>query len=346
MTKVSGTDNIFVYTLTDNYTNVIFNAGSNANQTGNLSFEGNGKIYDLQQEKWSVYEVPTTTTPTSTTNPTSTTVPGTTVPSSDYTVYMKNSAKWSTPKCYMWNTSSDINAVWSGEVMTNLGDDVWSYTSSKSFANCIFSDNGSNQSADLTTKYGQIYDNQSKSWSVYDTSAIRVSSYTADPASNIYTGTEVALSATATSAVGTVSYKFSVNGTTIRDFSTKGSATWTPTAAGDYTITFDFKDSEGNENSRTLTLSVASDSGVTSPIIKKVTPSNSSYIKKGQSSTINVTAGGKTGTNLLFYKYVIVDPSGTQNTAYYTLNKTYSFTPTKRATTRFPYLFRALTTQP
>ena len=74
-----------------------------------------------------------------------------------------------------------------------------------------------------------------------------------------------------------------------------------------------------------MTLQVSADTNVTSPIIKKVTPSDNGYVRTG-SATINVTAGGgKTGTNLLFYKYEIEDPSGSKNTAYYTLNASYTY---------------------
>lgn len=333
MTKVSGTDNIFTYTVTDDYTKIIFNTGQGGKQTQDLTYTGNGgdgKIYDLGAGTWSQYVEPTTG-PTTSSSPTVSTAPTTsTLPSGDYTVYLKNSAKWSTPKCYMWNSGSDTNAGWSGVNMTLIGDDVWEYSPSKAFANCIFSDNGSNQTSDLTAKYGYIYDNQTKSWSQYDTSPVRVKSFTASPSSKLYTGMEVLLSADAESSAGTISYKFSVNEKTLSDFSSKNSVSWIPTEAGSYTVTFDFKDSAGNENTRTLSLTVLSDSDVATPVIKTVTPSDSSYIKKGQESAVTVAAGGgKTGTNLLFYKYVIVTPSGSQNTAYYTLNNNYIFTPSE-----------------
>ena len=146
---------------------------------------------------------------------------------------------------------------------------------------------------------------------------------------------DVTLSAEAKNVNGaTVYYKFSVTnaggGTSvISNFSTAKSVTWTPSVAGSYTIKFDFMDTAGNENSRTLALTVADDSSVTKPIIKSVTPANLNLIKAGVANTVTVTAGGgKTGTNLLFYKYIVTDPNGVKNTPYYTLNNTYKFTPT------------------
>lgn len=58
-----------------------------------------------------------------------------------------------------------------------------------------------------------------------DTSPLQVKEFTADPASNIYTGTDVQLSATAANKSGAaVSYKFSVTNaqggtSTLSDFS-------------------------------------------------------------------------------------------------------------------------------
>ena len=97
-------------------------------------------------------------------------------------------------------------------------------------------------------------------------------------------------------------------------------------------MTFDFKDTAGNTNQRTLSLTVQSGENVSNPIIKKVTPN--AYVQTGANNTIAVTAGGgKTGTNLLFYKFVIKDSAGKQiNTAYYTLNSNYTFKPTANGT--------------
>ncbi len=293
------------------------------NQTGDMAYSNyNGYICDLSKgvssPSWSVYSGGGGDT----TNPT---VPPTNPPG-DFVIYLKNSAKWSAPTCYMWNGSGGAgneNHAWPGASMTSIGEDVWMLSTTTTYANVIFSNSGSSQTTDLQARNSYIYDNQTNSWSVYDASPLQVKSVGADP--DLYVGMEIALSANAVSSDGTVSYKFSVNGSTIRDWSTNGKTTWTPTAAGNYTVTFDFKDTAGNDNTRSMTLQVSADTNVTSPIIKKVTPSDNGYVRTG-SATINVTAGGgKTGTNLLFYKYEIEDPSGSKNTAYYTLNASYTY---------------------
>lgn len=338
MTKVEG--DVYSYNLTGDFDKIIFTNGSNGSgQTGDLTYAGNGKIYDLSAGTWSTYvEAPTsaTTATTATTATSATTATQAPTSSGDgVTVYLKNEAGWSAAYCYMWGDNGK-NASWPGEAMTNIGDDVYMYTSSTAYANCIFNiGSDQNKTADLTTMDGQIYNNKTNTWSVYDLSDLQVKSYTADPATGVYIDTDVTLSATAQNRNGAaVSYKFSVtneNGGTsvVSDFSSTNSVVWTPQTAGTYTITFDFKDTEGNENSRTTTVKVEDDSALVKPVIKSVFPANNNLIKVNTAATVSVKAGGgKTGTNLLFYKYIVTDPNGVKNIPYYTLNNTYSFTPT------------------
>lgn len=332
MTLVEG--DVYSYKVTKNWDKIIFNVGSNANQTADLTYPGKtNQIYDLSKGTWSTYEdAPEDTTSDTTAAVQETTQAATTSSNDTFTVYYKNTKSWSTPYCYMWNSSSDTNAGWPGKAMTLVGDDVWSYTASKNYANCIFSNNSSDQTSDLTARYGYIYENGS--WSVYDTSDLQVKSFSADPAGDIYTDMQVTLSAEAVNKNGyAVSYKFSVTNSSggtsvISDYSSASSVTWTPASVGTYTINYDFKDTAGNENNRSLTLVVKDDSTLTKPIIKSVVPANLNLIKAGENTTVTVSAGGgQTGTNLLFYKYVVTDPNGVQNTPYYTLSNTYTFKP-------------------
>ena len=327
-------DNVYSYKITGSWNKVIFNNGSggSGNQTSDLSYPGkSGQIYDLNGGSWSDYS-DHTQDPTSATDPVvQPTTSGSTTGGT--TVLYKNTTNWSVPYCYLWTDGAGNNAAWPGAAMTKVEDDVWMYTATKSYANCIFSNSGQSQTGDLTAHDGQIYDNGT--WKDYDLKDIRVTAYGADPAEDIYPGMDVTLSTDAYSKSGAaVSYKFSVKNSSggtsvISDFSTTKSVTWTPTAAGNYTVTFDYKDTAGNTNSRQLALTVLDDTSLTKPIIKSVYPANLNYIKTNTPATVTVTAGGgKTGTNLLFYKYVVTDPNGVKNTPYYTLNNTYQFTPT------------------
>ncbi len=342
MTKV--TDGVYSYTYSKDFDMVIFNNGSGA-QTGNLTYTGNGgngKIYDLSKGTWSVYtDAPTNpttaTTPTSATTPTTATQPSTGSTGDGVTVYLKNEAGWSTPTCYMWTDGAGNNHAWPGEKMTEIGDGVYMYTASKNYKNCIFNGGSdSNKTGDLTAMDGYIYDNKANKWEKYDTSPLQVKSFSAEPNKGVYTDTDILIS---TSAVNTqtgaaVSYKISVtnaSGSTsvLSDFSATNTLIWTPTVAGDYTITFDYKDTDGNTNQRTTAISVDDDTNLVKPVIKSVSPANLNSVKVNTDATVTVKAGGgKTGTNLLFYKYVIVDPNGVKNTPYYSLSSTYKFTPT------------------
>jgi len=160
---------------------------------------------------------------------------------------------------------------------------------------------------------------------------------TADPAAPQYTGVEVKLSINAGGGEGTLLYKFTVsNGsstTVVNDYSANNTATWTPTAAGTYTITYTVKDEAGAEKTQTSSFKVNDINAETKPVVQSVsvTPTNSdkNMILKGKEALIDVTAGGgNTGTKLLFYKVKITDPSGNvANVPYYTTKNQYKFTP-------------------
>lgn len=92
-----------------------------------------------------------------------------TVSATGDTVYVKVTANYGTPYCYMWNSSSDQDVSWPGTQMTLVGDDIYSYTPSKSFANVIFNNGGSVQTADLTYPgANSIYDMATGTWGTYD----------------------------------------------------------------------------------------------------------------------------------------------------------------------------------
>ncbi|WP_405342340.1 starch-binding protein [Ruminococcus sp.] len=336
MTKVSGTTDVWRYEVTNSSWNmIIFNNGSA--QTDDLDYPGAGYIYDNTTKQWSVYETqPTTVQPTQGggTNPTTAPQPtqGGSTTGKNY-VYCENEAGWGTVTVYMWNSTSDTNAAWPGVAMTNIGGNEWRYEVPKSFKNVIFSNNGQSQTEDLTFPgKDYMWNNKTKTWSIRDTSPLQISSFATDLASPQYNGTGIILSAEA-EGEGTVYYKFSVtfgsSTTVLSDFSTSNKAVWTPQTAGTYTLTYDFKDAKGNTNKRTKEYVIEDGSAVVAPYIKTVTP-NSGDIQNGSNVQISVAAGGgKTGTNLLFYKYTIKNPSDEiANVPYYTRNTSYTFKPT------------------
>ena len=331
-------DGVWRYQVSGSYTSIILNGGGDDTKTADMSFPGTGKIYDNQSGTWSNYDGSSNPTPTPQ-NPTSAPQNPTTAPQNPTTapvnpgtqvVYCENEAGWSTVTAYMWNSGTDSNGGWPGVKMTSVGNNIWQYNLPKSFTNIIFSQNGQNQTGDLTFPgSGYIYNNKTGEWKIYDTSPLQVQSFTADLAAPQFAGTAITLSAQA-SGQGTVYYKFSVGTTVIKDFGTVNSAVWTPSSAGTYTITFEFKDAAGNTNKRTMTYQVADGSSSEAPFIKRVTPAANQQIKNNTACNINISAGGgNTGTKLLFYKVTVKDASdNTINTPYYTRNTSYSFTPT------------------
>ena len=69
------------------------------------------------------------------------------------TAYVKADNDWSNLHCYMWNSSKDVNATWPGVKMDYVGNNIYSYTYSKEYANIIFNNGNSgnaNQTKDLT----------------------------------------------------------------------------------------------------------------------------------------------------------------------------------------------------
>lgn len=343
MSLVSGTTDIYSYEVAAGSTGIVFNGGGNSNQTGDLEVPAEGgKVYDPSTNAWSDYSGPTVPTEsTAATQPTSggSTQPTTsqpTTPGGDYVVYCQNDAGWSAVSCYMWNSGTDSNNSWPGVKMTDIGDGLWMYEMPKEYANVIFSNSGSSQTSDLVWPgNNMVYNNSTGQWSQYDASPLRVTSFTTDHASPQYTGMEIMIAADAKSKDGgTVSYQFSVTDpsgktTVLKSFSTSNTVVWTPAAVGDYTITLDVKDTAGNTNQRTMAYSIADATLLVKPLIKAISPSNNGQIQKDAPVTVAVNAGGgNTGTKLLFYKYIVTDPNGNQNTPYYTLSNTYSFTPT------------------
>lgn len=250
--------------------------------------------------------------------------------------YCKNSKNWSSVNAYCWNGSGgegNQNAAWPGKPMTDIGDNVWEYKMEKNWENIIFNGSG-DQTADLVFPgSGKIYDLATGKWDDYSTSALKILSFKTDAESPQYKGSQIIISADATSDCA-VQYKFSLtpqggSTTVLSNFSSTKQVEWIANTEGNYTITLDVKDVNGNALQRTLTFRIDDDSKVSAPIIKSVTPITGSYIQKGKVCNIAVTAsGGKVGTNLLFYKYTVQDQnSKTVNVPYYTRNSTYSFTP-------------------
>ena len=324
-------DNVYKYVIPGDYNKIIFTNGNGA-QTADLTVPGDGYIYD--GSNWSAYPehggTPTqpSTQPSSGNNNNPTVDPN---PDGNY-VYVRNAAGWGKVNAYMWKDGAGENAAWPGKAMESIGSNIYRYNVTGNFNMIIFNDGGTQTDDMQFPGANYLYDNKTGQWEQYIPSDISVLDYKIDADSTIYKNMEVVLSTKATSVNGAVSYKFSVsNGsstTVLRDYSSVSTATWVPTAAGSYTLIFEYKDAKGETNKKSIAATVVDDAGVAEPIIKKVTP-GSSQVKVNANMNIAVTAGGgKTGTNLLFYKYTIKDATGkVVNVPYYTKNASYTYKP-------------------
>ncbi|GHU82007.1 hypothetical protein AGMMS50284_3110 [Clostridia bacterium] len=347
MTPVSG--DIYSYVIPGDQVNIIFALGSTY-QTNDYTLTGANKIFKITSAAtsknavgaWSDYTgatSPTTVTaPTATATTAATSAPGV----GSAVVALKNTANWSSPCVYIWNGSVK-NAAWPGVRLSDADKDAsGNYVVSvpaeligTSSSGVIFNNNGNSQSADLTVAIGQtkIYDNGNSTWVDYDTSAVQLK-VTTDVAAPQYNGTDITINAEATGGSGSFEYKFTANSAVLRGFSSNNSIVWTPTTAGTYSIVVDVKDTQGNTNTKTISYEIKDDSLAVEPVLKGITPTSGSNIQTGTPATIAVkAAGGKIGTNLLFYKVAVKTPSGVLvNTVYYKTGNTLSFTPTVEGT--------------
>ncbi|MGN0462322.1 MAG: starch-binding protein, partial [Ruminococcus sp.] len=88
--------------------------------------------------------------------------------SNKQTVYLWNTASWSTQNCYSWPTGGDGVAQWPGSAMTKVdtfgGYDLYKFTVPSGETNIIFN-NGSTKTDDMTIQTGTVvFDNGSGKW--------------------------------------------------------------------------------------------------------------------------------------------------------------------------------------
>ena len=133
-------DGVYRIAVPTGATNVVF-SNKGENQTADLTVNV-GKIYS--NGNWTNYSVEPTTAPT--------------------TVYVY--AKGYT-YAYFWNsTATDMAGKWPGKAMESVSDGVYRIAVPTGATNVIFSNNGANQTADLTVNVGKIYSNGN--WSAYN----------------------------------------------------------------------------------------------------------------------------------------------------------------------------------
>ena len=262
------------------------------------------------------------------------------------TAVLNNAANWSSCYVYYWGNDGGVsNASWPGVKLTDADKNSDGYYEVEIPETYLSGSNGvifnggsdSNKSADLAIASGEckLYNNSDSSWVAYDTNPLKLG-LTTDVATPQYTGTGITLTATASGGSGSYTYTFKAGTTTIYTGS-NNTCTWTPTTAGTYTITVDCSDSSlGYSNSKSIaSYVIKDDSTAAEPVLKGIsTGYTDNKVPVNTSIPINVSAsGGKVGTNLLFYKVAVKNPSGSEvNTVYYRQSNILNFTPTTTGT--------------
>ncbi len=257
------------------------------------------------------------------------------------TAVLNNAAGWSNCYVYYWLDGNTNNAQWPGTKLTDAdknADGFYEVTIPESFigsgGGVIFNaGSGGAQSDDLSIASGEckVYNNSSKTWVEYDTNPLKLK-FEADCESPQYKGTDIVLKAEASGTSGSYTYTFKANSTTIYTGS-NSTCTWTPTTAGTYTLSVEVKDTQGNKNTKTLSFEIKDDATATEPVLKGIsTGYTNNKVPVNSSVAVNVNAsGGKVGTNLLFYKVEVLDPSNNAvNTVYYKQSNILNFTPTQK----------------
>lgn len=90
-----------------------------------------------------------------------------------------------------------------------------------------------------------------------------VRSFTANPQASAVAGTAVTMSAQGAQGTAPYEYRFSVNGTVVREYAPANSYTWVPQTAGSYTLKVTLKDAQGKTAEKTLGFTVTEKPGGT-----------------------------------------------------------------------------------
>lgn len=176
------------------------------------------------------------------------------------TIYLKTD-KTSQPYIHYWSNGKG-SSDWPGVKMESVSgkSDLFSYKlpcDIGELTGVIFNSdgNGTKMTEDVTNISGNLYTLSTGTWSVYDTSSIKIKSFGGTPSSEAALGQKVELSVEAEGGNGTLQYQISVSGAKteiLSSYSNKNKVTWTPSEIGEYTVTFDIKDSSGESNQRQL----------------------------------------------------------------------------------------------
>lgn len=141
-------------------------------------------------------------------------------------------------------------------------------------------------------------------------------------------GTSIKITAgEANGGSGNYTYKITVDGKTIKDFSSSKTATWTPSESGNYNIEVTVKDSKGNEATDSIQYKI-NDPVHNGPSITAFTSSTSNcYVR----TSITLSASAKSEGTVKYDFVVTLNGNEVYNSGYKTA-KTAKFTPNEAGT--------------
>ena len=144
MTQVSG--NIYKVTIPSDCNKIIF-SNNGSNQTANLIVQGNNYLYIPTADTWIAYN-----------------------PDDLVTIYYQNDFNWANLKAYYWEDNGYFYPVnWPGENMEHVRANIYSIAVPSRCDKIIFSNNGSNQTLDLSIPgNGKIYRPSTGTWENYN----------------------------------------------------------------------------------------------------------------------------------------------------------------------------------
>ncbi|MGN0470784.1 MAG: alpha-amylase family glycosyl hydrolase, partial [Acutalibacteraceae bacterium] len=240
-------------------------------------------------------------------------------------VFDNEQYNWPKVYVYVYDSSKNNNAAWPGVAMTEVDGNYYTYEFPSNLSGQLYVifNNGSGvqyPTGDglkmLSTEKKLFLDKELVDLPETPVGELKVS--LSSSASSIELGDTVTLTAAATNNDGAVTYEFtSADGTVIKSYSSSASCTWTPTAAGTYTITVNAKDSSSTASATTKITVIQTET----PLANNSTVSETT-INKGESITINASATGGTAP----YQYAVTARHSTASS--WTVLKGYNTTAT------------------
>ena len=238
-------------------------------------------------------------------------------------VYCEKPSGWGdTLYCYAYSDGTNNLGKWPGNKMNKNADGTYSYDLPDGWSGyVIFNDGGSNQYPG-SGQQGLAYTAGTKmiykdgKWTEFD-SKLKLNSLTASK-EIVDLGNEVIITPSVNGGKAPYTYTYTVNGEE-KEANTDGTLTLEPNEEGNYVVNLSVKDSDGTEVTGTVTVKATFNKE--NPYIKSITG-----VKSGDNITYTVNAiGGEIGTNLLFYKFYIVDESGNKTIGQnYSLDNTFT----------------------